>query len=1366
MNEACLKRHIKFFHCGAIILSFIFGWTSICRGVPLPAINTNNIIIVTNAAYGAIGDGVFTNTTAIQSAINKATTGGNTNGLFGGTVEIPPGTFLCGPITFKNNVNLKIDTNAILRMLPFTNYPMTWFTNGTTVYFVVTANFISGNNLTNIEISGSGAIDGQGAPWWPWANTNGAVRPRMISWVGCNRELIQNVTLSNSPMFHISISSGANSVVQYVTERANSSSDPTNPGHNTDACDITGTNTLVQFNNVSVGDDNFTCAGPSSNILITNNVYGEGHGTSIGSYTSPSVSNYTVVNCTYSNTQAGAHIKTDRDRGGFVHNISYLNLTMTNALHPIQLYCQYTNKTLPSLDSITPAVAAAFPAAPVTATTPHYRDILISNFTGYAQSGRAAGLIWGLPESSVSNVTLVNVNLSGSKTFGIYDAKNVRIVDSIHRVPSGVSQYSFFDADVTFSNSAPSSNVVTLDGATTNSIANSFSFYNALMTLKSTNAIALNSSVTLGASTFIISNNLAMTPSNSFNFVLGSNAATVVVKGNLSLDGTNNIFAGGGFTNGTYTLFTYTGTLSGALPSLGSTPTDYGYSFNTNTIGQVNLIVEQNPPTITRIAPANATVIAGNGTNITINADGWPALFYFWYDNSNHLIQASTSQTLTLANLQLPSAGVYSVTASNFLGTASTNFIINVAVPPVITSQPTNQTVNLGSPASFSVTASGVPAPNYQWYKNSFAISDATNATYFISSVALTDAGIYNVVVSNIAGSVTSSNAVLVVNIPTMAIVTLSPGNDATGICYDTPLFATFNQPPTIGSGTIRIYNITNSVTPVDTIAVSSSAPQPRNIGGDTSDNFLVYPVIVTSNTAEIYPHEGVMTSNQIYYVLIDSGVILDTNGANFTGFVSSNAWQFATKPTGPADRTNVVVSADGSGDFETVQGAIDSVPMGNTTPTTINVCNGFYRELVNVYSRNNLLFRGQSRGGTQMGYPNNNNINPNTHTRMAVKVSANDISFDNLTITNMTSRNPSEVQAEALMIESGASREIFNNCDIDGFQDTILANQVNSRAYFKNCLVQGDVDFIWGGGNLFFTNCEIRYLTRPGGGASFGPNPSPSSSDINSNGFSFVSCAFTTQFGANPNDVIGRTRGITNANMAMINCLVSTNIGGWYSDAAPTNNFRNWYYNCTNDFGASANLSNGIPLAFTDVNLTNAGSATIWLYGWQPKLSPNIISQPVGQTVNYGSNATFTVVATGVPDPTYQWQLNSTNLSGANSATLTISSATPADDGSYTVIIANSAGSVTSSAAALTVNASALPSNIPTNIVARLFGNQLQLSWPQDHLGWRLEVQTNSVNSGIGTNWVTVPDSTNVTTTNITVDPANGSVFLRLVYP
>ncbi len=238
----------------------------------------------------------------------------------------------------------------------------------------------------------------------------------MISLSSCKYELIQNITLSNSPEFHIAIGgSAANSTVQGCTIRAPSSEDPLTPGHNTDADDVSGTNILIQNNNISVGDDNFTCGGGTSDILITNNTYGSGHGVSIGSFTSPYVSNMLVINCSFTGTDQGIRIKSDRDRGGFVHNINYYNLSMTNVMHPI-LICQMftnTNAVFRALDSISPQVAESYPAAQyVAGKTPTYRDITISNVTATGTSGRAAGLIWGLPESSVSNLTLINVHIT------------------------------------------------------------------------------------------------------------------------------------------------------------------------------------------------------------------------------------------------------------------------------------------------------------------------------------------------------------------------------------------------------------------------------------------------------------------------------------------------------------------------------------------------------------------------------------------------------------------------------------------------------------------------------------------------------------------------------------------------------------------------------------------------------------------------------------------------------------------------------------------------------------------------------------------------------------------------------------------
>jgi hypothetical protein len=71
-----------------------------------------------------------------------------------------------------------------------------------------------------------------------------------------------------------------------------------------------------------------------------------------------------------------------------------------------------------------------------------------------------------------------------------------------------------------------------------------------------------------------------------------------------------------------------------------------------------------------------------------------------------------------------------------------------------------------------------------------------------------------------------------------------------------------------------------------------------------------------------------------------------------------------------------------------------------------------------------------------------------------------------------------------------------------------------------------------------------------------------------------------------------------------------------------------------------------------------------------------------------------------------------------------------------------------------------------PANIAAAASSNALALSWPADHLGWRLQVQTNAPGTGLTTNWFSVPGSDHVTSTNVVISPVNGTVFYRLIYP
>lgn len=418
----------------ALLAAGLMGFHSVSEGFAAPALPVIPAGNYNITKFGAVGDGVATNTAAIQAAIDAASAAG------GGTVEVPAGVFMSGPLRLTNRINLRVD--GILRMLPLDKYPG-GITNP--------ANFISGAQLHDLSISGAGAIDGQGAAWWPFARTEGEKRPRMIALSACERVLIDGLTLSNSPSFHIAIGGESSDVtVRGVTIRAPASTDPVCPSHNTDACDVSGKHVLIQDCDVSVGDDNFTCGGNTSDVLITNCSYGYGHGVSIGSHTRGGVSNFAVVNCTFNNTDSGIRVKTDRDRGGLVQHLTYLNLRMTNVGFPILVYASYMAKErqFRNLTKLTPEIAASYPAAPVTERTPIYRDFVFSNITATAQSGSRAGLIWGLPEMNATNVLFQKVTITADKPFGIFNAQQVRLVNCRIITPDGVNELTSTNADV------------------------------------------------------------------------------------------------------------------------------------------------------------------------------------------------------------------------------------------------------------------------------------------------------------------------------------------------------------------------------------------------------------------------------------------------------------------------------------------------------------------------------------------------------------------------------------------------------------------------------------------------------------------------------------------------------------------------------------------------------------------------------------------------------------------------------------------------------------------------------------------------------------------------------------------------------
>jgi alpha-tubulin suppressor-like RCC1 family protein len=399
---------------------------------------------------------------------------------------------------------------------------------------------------------------------------------------------------------------------------------------------------------------------------VTNCLFGTGHGVSIGSYTSSGVSNLTVINCTFTNTDNGIRMKSDNTRGGVVQNLSRFNLNMSNVQMPFVIYSYYDNAYSPN--TITTAQAASTNAATVVSTTPIWGNVIISNVTAVGASGYLAGTIWARVEISATNFVFSHVNVTASKSFNVFSGCGIQFVDSQINVPSGVKTFNLYNSQLVVSNSASSANPVTLDGLTTNGFGNGLALYNTQAYLSNTNALG-NALVTRSGSTLTVSNNLQMTASSAVSFTLGTNTAKFVVTSNLFVSGTINITAGAGFTNGCYILFTYGRKLTWGPPTLGSMPAGCSYAFDTNTTGQVNLLVSSSPPVITK-QPASQVVLAGSDVLFTVGVAGSIPLSCQWWFNSTDRLAAGTNISLTISNAQPTNAGSYSVVVTNALGAA------------------------------------------------------------------------------------------------------------------------------------------------------------------------------------------------------------------------------------------------------------------------------------------------------------------------------------------------------------------------------------------------------------------------------------------------------------------------------------------------------------------------------------------------------------------------------------------------------------------------------------------------------------------------------------------------------------------------
>jgi hypothetical protein len=390
--------------------------------------------------YGAVADGTTKNTDAFARAIAAAAHAG------GGRVVVPPGRWLTGPIHLESHVNLEVQAGAeILFSQQFSDYLPPVLTRWEGMEMYNYSPLIYAHDCTDVAVTGSGKLDGQGAAWWPWKKKQGAaakrlyemvlagtpvkdrvfgteaaaLRPSFIQTVGCKNVLIEGVTVSNGPMWTLHPVYSENVIIHGVNVVTN--------GPNNDGCDPDSSkNVLIEDSYFSTGDDciiikaglnedGWRVGKPSENIVVRRVRGALGHGgVGIGSEMSGGVRNVWVHDCEFKGTDRGLRIKSMRGRGGVIENVWYEHVKHEDIrMMVVELTTFYGSSTL----------------VPHTQTPPLIRNVHVRDIT--ATGANKAIDIIGLPEKPIEDVTFDNVDITSEHGVRCVDAQNLRF-DGMH----------------------------------------------------------------------------------------------------------------------------------------------------------------------------------------------------------------------------------------------------------------------------------------------------------------------------------------------------------------------------------------------------------------------------------------------------------------------------------------------------------------------------------------------------------------------------------------------------------------------------------------------------------------------------------------------------------------------------------------------------------------------------------------------------------------------------------------------------------------------------------------------------------------------------------------------------------------------
>ncbi len=595
-------------------------------------------------------------------------------------------------------------------------------------------------------------------------------------------------------------------------------------------------------------------------------------------------------------------------------------------------------------------------------------------------------------------------------------------------------------------------------------------------------------------------------------------------------------------------------------------------------------------------------------------------------------------------------------------------------VSPSISVQPSSMVVTSGSSASFSVTATGTAPLSYQWRKNSTAISGATSSILSIGSVASIDAGTYDVVVTNAAGSVTSNAATLIVNVP--IAITGHP----TGSSVNPGASKTFSVTAT---GTTPItYQWSKDGSPI--AGASSSS---LTLSGISSLDAGSYSVVVSNSISSATSNAAVLTVNAPVVFSIQPANVAVTSGSSAT---------FSVSVTGTAP-----ITYQWRKDGAAIAGATNaSLTISNAQSASIGAYSVLVSNMVNSLSSNTATLTVNS---------------PVVITTQPVSAVINPGSSATFSVSATGTAPMSYQWRKNLSAISGATSPVLtlsgvSTSDAAGY-DVVVTNPANTvTSNLVSLSINSPVTII---------THPVSTVLNPGGNVTLSvavTGTSPFSYQWRKNGANIAGGTAATlaiinassTSAANYDVVVGNVVGSVTSNVAVVSVnspisitsqpvAASVSVGSQAifsvtaTGTAPlTYQWRKAGVPVVGATSASLTLSSvqESDAGSYDVVLTNpVGTLTSKAATLTINTPLAVVSAPSAVTVTVGTPATMSIVASGSGPFTYQWYKDGVLLAGATGASYRVAKTQASSAGSYYVKITNRAGTVTSGAAALTVN-------------------------------------------------------------------------------